>query len=187
MEAVAVISQWLTTLAQHQGYPALFAILLLAAVIEARGRKIPAWLTSAGLVIAFALATSGGDMDYLLGQMLGMLLGLGLMLPLYAMGTAGAGEVKLVALCGAFLGPRDLVPAMLATFAYGGAMALGLAIPRKAAHALLARAGAIATSLLPSLPPPSRRAARPARPAPRALWVAMGTCGFLILRQGGML
>ena len=54
----------------------------------------------------------------------GLGLGLACLLPFYLLRAMGAGDVKLMAMVGAFLGPADLLGAVLFTFLAGGAMAL---------------------------------------------------------------
>ena len=53
----------------------------------------------------------------------GLALGLLLLLPLYLLGACGAGDVKLMAMTGAFLGPQDALGAILMTFLAGGLLA----------------------------------------------------------------
>lgn len=54
-------------------------------------------------------------------------LGLALLLPGYLFGTTGAGDVKLMAAVGTFLGPQDAALATLASIAVGSIVALGYA------------------------------------------------------------
>lgn len=82
------------------------AILLVAAIGDLRSRRIPNRLVAvlAVLGIAFSIAqqpvipglVKGGE---------GLLVGLACWLPFYAMGWLGAGDVKLFAAAGAWLGP----------------------------------------------------------------------------------
>jgi len=54
----------------------------------------------------------------------GVAVGIGLFLPLYWLRAMGAGDVKLMGMVGAFLGPNDVLGAVLATLVAGGVMAL---------------------------------------------------------------
>jgi len=54
----------------------------------------------------------------------GLAVGMGLFLPLYWLRAMGAGDVKLMGMVGAFLGPNDVLGAVLATLVAGGVMAL---------------------------------------------------------------
>jgi prepilin peptidase CpaA len=54
-------------------------------------------------------------------------LGLCLLLPMYAMRALGAGDVKLMAMIGAFVGPGAVAGITLLTLLAGGVLALGVA------------------------------------------------------------
>jgi prepilin peptidase CpaA len=58
----------------------------------------------------------------------GLATGLGLMLPLYLLRAMGAGDVKLVAMVGSFLGPQAAVGVVLATLIAGGVMILAVVL-----------------------------------------------------------
>lgn len=78
------------------------AILILAAWIDGKELKVPNWIT-------FPMVISGLIYSAFLGDgigagMLGMCCGLACLLPLYAVGGMGAGDVKLMAGIGAWVG-----------------------------------------------------------------------------------
>jgi prepilin peptidase CpaA len=77
-----------------------------------------------GLGFASALPGAIGFWNALAG--LG--LGLGLMLPLYLLRVMGAGDVKLIAMVGAFLGARAIVGVVLATYIVGGMLILAVVL-----------------------------------------------------------
>ncbi|HEY0843232.1 A24 family peptidase [Methylotenera sp.] len=54
----------------------------------------------------------------------GLVIGMALFLPLYWLRAMGAGDVKLMGMVGAFLGPNDVLGAVLATLLAGGVLAL---------------------------------------------------------------
>ena len=56
--------------------------------------------------------------------------GLALFLPLFILGGMGAGDVKLLAAIGAWLGPVNAVETAVAAGVIGGVLALGLALTR---------------------------------------------------------
>lgn len=66
----------------------------------------------------------------------GLGLGLACLLPFYLLRAMGAGDVKLMAMVGAFLGPADVLGAVLFTFLAGGVMAL-VVVARTRAWGLL--------------------------------------------------
>lgn len=112
----------------------LTALLLTAAVIDWRVHRVPNWLTLGGTVIGVAMSwlPSGvGPVDSILGA----LTALALLLPLYVIRVTGAGDVKLVAMLGAFLGLPDLLYALVFIVVSGGVCALAFAVwHRRVAH-----------------------------------------------------
>ena len=72
-----------------------------------------------------ANGTAGG-----LSTLGGWALGLALFLPMFALGGMGAGDVKLLAAFGAWLGPWNVVETAIAAGVAGGVLALGLALSR---------------------------------------------------------
>jgi len=102
----------------------LLLLVLVASVTDLLRHKIYNWTTYpgilAGLLLNFAAMGWTG-----LVQSVGGLLACGLaMLLCYVMFKIGGGDVKLIAMLGAFLGPRQGIEAMLWTFVLGGCMGL---------------------------------------------------------------
>ncbi len=115
----------------------LAALLLAIAWHDVKRHRIPNPLVFGGGALGLAL-------NGLLPQGLGWLaalqglgLGLALLLPLYWLRVMGAGDAKLMAMVGAFLGPQDVLGALLATFLAGGVMALAVALRAGALRRLL--------------------------------------------------
>jgi len=109
----------------------------LAMAWDVRTRRIPNWLTlgAAGVALGYALFSGGlSGLGFAVG---GWLVGAALFFPLFALGGMGAGDVKLLAALGAWLGPVDAV--WLAIFASiaGGAMAVVVSMY----HGYLGQAG----------------------------------------------
>lgn len=104
---------------------AVLILLLVSAIWDIRHRRIPNVIvfTGAGLgiVLQFGLAGFSGLLDGLSG--LG--LGLAILMPGYLLGTTGAGDVKLMAAVGTYLGPYSVLIAGLASLVVGGVIALG--------------------------------------------------------------
>ena len=98
----------------------LIVIVAAAAVIDFRTRRIPNWLTFPSLALALALqfALHGGA--GLVQGLLGVLVGAGLFLLPFLLGGMGAGDVKLMGVAGAFLGPAGALWAVLFTGVAGG-------------------------------------------------------------------
>ena len=111
--------------------PALLLCALLACAVwhDVRSRRIPNGLVFGGALLALLLhavpAPAGGGLGGLdtLGALAGMALGLGLLLPMYVLRALGAGDVKLMAMVGAFVGPQQVLSATLLTLLAGGVLA----------------------------------------------------------------
>ncbi|WP_461211313.1 A24 family peptidase [Desulfocurvus sp. DL9XJH121] len=102
----------------------LFAILVAASVFDLRERRIPNRLTYPAMLLALAWNAALGGPTGLLNSFYGLGLGLGVMLIPYLMGVMGAGDVKLMAAAGAFLGPQGALAAFIFTSLAGGVYAL---------------------------------------------------------------
>jgi len=104
------------------------AVLAVATVTDLRSRRIPNWLVFpfliAGPVVAFWVGGWRG-----LGQsMTGLAAGAAVFGIFFLMGGMGMGDVKLCAAIGAWVGPGQLLLAMVLTGFAGGVMAVGWAI-----------------------------------------------------------
>ena len=116
----------------------IVALLCLALRHDIASRRIPNWLVFAGLLAGlacnlFALRGAGlflpdGGGLGLISSSLGALAGLLIMLPLYLLRALGAGDAKLMAAVGAFLGPMQVAGAALLTFVAGGVLSLVAAL-----------------------------------------------------------
>jgi prepilin peptidase CpaA len=98
---------------------AFSALVLAAAVFDVRTRRIPNVLTVSGFVVAIAArfaAGPGAGIDGLTGTLLAFVL----CLPFFVLGVLGGGDAKLLMAVGAFMGPRDLLIAMLLIASIGG-------------------------------------------------------------------
>jgi len=110
---------------------ALAVLLACAVVMDLRLRRIPNRLVLAGLVLAVLMhgARLGAGQPSLAGAawwspLVGLLAGGAALLPLYLMGATGAGDVKLLAVVGAFTGAATALSAVLYTLLAGGVLAL---------------------------------------------------------------
>ena len=123
---------------------ALVGLLFCASAFDLARRRIPNRLLAIGLLAALVLHLSSPDPASLLTIYLaGFALGLLLFLPLYLVGAMAAGDVKLMATVGAFLGPDLVFQASLATYCAGGVMALLIVLVRGRGRAAFANIGAL--------------------------------------------
>lgn len=99
-------------------------VLAIATFTDLRSRRIPNWLVFpfmlAGIVISAWSRGSHGVVQSFAGLGLGVLI-YGL---LFCLGGMGAGDVKLCAAIGAWIGPGQLMLALILTGLAGGLMAL---------------------------------------------------------------
>ncbi|SET16279.1 prepilin peptidase CpaA [Nitrosospira multiformis] len=109
----------------------LLLLLLAAAWSDIRSRRIPNILVFPGAVAGVLLhALLPQEMGALgiLGSLAGWGTGLVLLLPLYLLRIMGAGDVKLMAMTGAYLGAQETVGALLCVLLAGGVLALVAAL-----------------------------------------------------------
>lgn len=101
----------------------LLALMAVAVLIDIRTRKVPNMLVAAGALagMASSLLPDGIGILHSLG---GLAVGLAMLLPMYMLRAMGAGDVKLMACAGAFLGIKATFFATLFTFALGGVLAI---------------------------------------------------------------
>ena len=110
------------------------AVLILAAVIDGIKLKVPNWITFP-LVIGgwlfsaiFCGLTGLGFWSGLGCSLSGTAVGLGLLLPAYAIGGMGAGDVKLLAGVGAWIGVSQTLLAFVVSALIGGLIAIGMVL-----------------------------------------------------------
>jgi len=113
-------------------FAVLVLMLIAAAVIDWRTFRIPNWLTIGGMTTGLILNTTLPMQTGLLWALAGLASGLVLLLPLYALGVMGAGDVKLMAAVGAFLGLPEVLFAVLASLIAGGIAAVAFSLYRRA-------------------------------------------------------
>lgn len=106
------------------------AIGALACVTDLRSARIPNLLTFSALAAALlfhGLAPSGSGLP---AALLGVLAGLLVFFPFFALGAMGAGDVKLMAALGAWIGWQPVLQVALYGAIAGGVLALVLAMWR---------------------------------------------------------
>jgi prepilin peptidase CpaA len=122
----------------HIQVPVAAALVLgiAASVMDVRTRRVPNVLTLGGTAAAlgFHLVTQGPSM--LAWGALGWLLGFAVFVPFYLLRGMGAGDVKLLAMLGAWLGPALVLRTALYGALAGGVLAIAVAL----AHGYLVQA-----------------------------------------------
>ena len=106
------------------------SLAALAGAIDVRHHRIPNWLTFGSAGVALVYHSVNGGTEGLVSAMFGWCLGAAAFILPFALGGLGAGDVKLVAALGAWLGPSDALWLALFTGAAGGLLALGFSVAR---------------------------------------------------------
>lgn len=103
-------------------------VLAVATATDLRYRRIPNWLVFPFLALGIAVSIWLRGGHGLAQSVEGLALGLLIYGFLFWAGGMGAGDVKLCASIGAWIGPQQMLLAVLFTALAGGLMALGWAI-----------------------------------------------------------
>lgn len=181
----------------------LFALLGAAVWHDVRARRIPNAVVFPGMLAAFALHALLPAGQGLFGPQVGSLgllqslggfgLGLALLLPMYALRLMGAGDVKLLAMVGAFVGAGQILTVGLVTLVAGGVLALVFAAWQRSLRRLVGNAyhmamhtafSALAGQIAAPVTPPEAASGR----LPYAIAIATATTGCVLwLRMHGEL
>ncbi len=106
-------------------------VLAVATFTDLRSRRIPNWLVFPFLLLGFVVPAVAHGPYALVDSLEGFALGLLVYGALAVFARMGMGDVKLVAAIGAWVGPRQLMLAIVFTAMVGGVMALGVVALRK--------------------------------------------------------
>ncbi len=183
-----------------------FGLLLLLAVLGvALGTDLTAGKISNRLILSgisgalvFQAVANGGDgvLSVTAGSVglwaafTGMTVGFVALFPLYLLRAMGAGDVKLMMVVGAFLGPLQTFGVVVLTFVVGGVLALAMALWQRSLGQTMTNLRFMLTSSMvraaggesPRLEPLQHTAGR----MPYAVAIAAGTVLQLVLvRSGG--
>ena len=168
----------------------LVLLLVMAAVIDVRTLRIPNRLTLSGAALGLALAAAGG-WDAFLQGLGGLGAGFALLLPLYLLRVMGAGDVKLMAMAGSFLGFPDVLGATIFVFITGGAAALLFVMARKQLARALRNVSDVVVglglSVAAGLPLAGMAPSASVGKLPYGVSISLGTILYLAARQLGYL
>ncbi|WP_233852426.1 A24 family peptidase [Paraburkholderia sp. HD33-4] len=115
----------LPTLPPHPVPLCVIVLVIVAASTDITARRIPNRMIALGLAAALAVQMSihgplAGALDWLIGAACGF----AVLVPFYLMGGMAAGDVKLLMMIGAWVGPALTWRIALATFLIGGLWSL---------------------------------------------------------------
>ncbi len=159
----------------------LCAMLVLATSTDLASRRIPNLIPLAGLLLAAWLALQSPQPSAaLLACGAGMLVGLFLFLPFYMMRGMAAGDVKLMAAVGAFVGPQLALRIALCTFIAGGVLAILVLLVRGRLLRGLANMGLLMQGMVQRSPhAPVAPSFTSVGAIPYAVAIAVSTVGVL--------
>lgn len=172
----------------------LCVLLALAVWNDLRTRRIPNALVFGGALLgllfnSFLPAGAGlfiepfGGIGFL-AALGGLAVGLALLLPMYALRALGAGDVKLMAMVGAFVGAWNVAGITLLTLLAGGVLALGVALYNGRLKVMVGNTvQMIKYSLLRSMAGELAKVEAPAAASgrlPYAVAIAAGTVPYLV-------
>jgi len=102
----------------------LIVLVLTAAIWDLKSRRIPNWLSLTGILCGIALNSFLYGLTGFKQSLEGMATAFGVYFVLYLVRAMGAGDVKLMAAVGSFVGPGDWFLIFLITAILGGVIAL---------------------------------------------------------------
>lgn len=189
MNPLDFLANLLQMLLWHPGTGVLIALLLLAAWIDWRSFRVPNWLTASGMVwgLTYNSVFADSALSGLGHGLLGLVTGLALLLPLYAIRVMGAGDVKLMAMVGAFLGALATVKAVILVGIAGGLAVLLFTLSNRATRQLATNLKNMTESMvIPGMPLwRPEIAGTSVGKLPYGVSISVGTLAFLVLRQLG--
>ena len=123
---------WQQFLLENWHVKTVCVILIVAAYIDGKELRVPNWITFPMVLAGLIYSGFSGGWTGLGEGLLGMVVGLACLLPLYAVGGMGAGDVKLMAGIGAWLGVQTTFFAFCVSTVVGAVMAVVMVLSKGA-------------------------------------------------------
>jgi len=160
-------------------------VLIVAAVIDGWKLKVPNWLTFPLIIGGWVFSTVCYGWPGLGWSLVGTAVGLGLLLPAYAIGGMGAGDVKLLAGVGAWVWGTNTFYAFCASAVVGGVIALAMMALKRRFRYHLAQLGCIVQEIVVVRDPNQLAALAAERKSsmlllPYGIPIAIGTIGYFL-------
>jgi len=124
------MDQVIRSLTENWNIWLLSGLLVVAAVIDGWKLKVPNWLTFPLIVGGWVFSAVSFGWSGLGLSLVGTAVGLALLLPAYAIGGMGAGDVKLLAGVGAWVGGTVTFYAFCVSAIFGGLIAIAMILIR---------------------------------------------------------
>lgn len=137
---------------QLAGFEGLTLAALVPALVYAcwndyRFRLIPNWLTAAVAATGIAAQTLWLGVPGLQSAVLGILVGFSVLILFWLVRAMGAGDVKLMAAVGAWVGPQMILFSIITGVIIGGVLALGIIVYRRRWSQTTANVGVMLTKM----------------------------------------
>jgi prepilin peptidase CpaA len=187
-----MVDNLLTGIIGHWHIWGLSVVLVVAAVIDGWKLKVPNWLTFPLVLSGWAYGMVCFGWAGLGWSLLGTGVGLALLLPAYAIGGMGAGDVKLLAGVGAWLGAAsasagvaDTLYAFCVSAILGGVIAVAMVVLRRQWSGHYAQFWNILTEILVIRDPNSLASIAAERKSsmmllPYGIPIAVGTIAYFV-------
>jgi prepilin peptidase CpaA len=158
-------------------------VLIVAAVIDGWKLKVPNWITFPLVLSGWIYSTAYFGWEGLGWSLLGTVVGLALLLPAYAIGGMGAGDVKLLAGVGAWMWSTTTLYAFCVSALVGGAIAIVMVLWRRDWYHHFYQFWAIGSEILEVRNPNTLAALAAQRKStmlllPYGIPIAIGTIGY---------
>lgn len=126
-----LLSAYASAIAEHWTVWLVTIVLIVAAVIDGFELKVPNWVTFPFIISGWIYSTAAFGLEGLGWSLLGTVVGLALLMPAYAIGGMGAGDVKLLAGVGAWMYGIHTLYAFSAAAVVGALLAVGMVLCAK--------------------------------------------------------
>ena len=127
----ALVSDFGMVLAQNWTVWLVTVVLILAAVIDGFELKVPNWVTFPFVISGWIYSFAAYGWEGLGWSLLGTVVGLALLLPAYAIGGMGAGDVKLLAGVGSWILIQHTVNSFCISVVVGAVIAVAMVAIRR--------------------------------------------------------
>jgi prepilin peptidase CpaA len=180
-----LIAAYAAVIAEHWTTWLVTVVLIVAATIDGFELKVPNWITFPFIIGGWLYSTLAFGWEGLGWSVVGTVVGLGLLLPMYAIGGMGAGDVKLLAGVGAWVYGTHTAYAFAVSAVVGAVLAVSMVLARKAWKKHAAQFMVILNEIL-VIRNPERLAAIAAERKPTMLLlpygipIAIGTIGYFV-------
>jgi len=163
----------------------LALVVLIAAVTDIRSRRIPNWLTLAGLILGLGLNAFLFEINGLKAAAFGFGLAFLIYFPLYLLRGMGAGDVKLMAAIGSIVGPANWFGIFVLSNLLGGVIAIVLLIAKGRLRRTFLNVGYMLKELVFFRPPYLKREELDVKnpkavTLPHGVSVALGSVSYLV-------